>query len=79
MSYNNSLDSLRKRQQLYVKCEFTMLNSVHTAVGNLNGFIQSDKGRLQTDGGQCVSEFLNYTHFLQKKHNISGNSDQHYI
>lgn len=36
-----------------------MLNSVHTAISNLNGFIQSDKRCLQTENGHNVSEDLN--------------------
>lgn len=44
------LHSLSKKTNNCLKrCDFTMLNSVHTAVSNLYGFIQSDKRCLQTE------------------------------
>lgn len=52
MSYNNTLSHklfLKKRQQFDINWEFTMLDSIHAAVGNLDGFIQSDKRCLQTE------------------------------
>lgn len=35
-------------------CKLTMLNSIHTAISDLNGFIQSDKRCLQTENGHHV-------------------------
>lgn len=41
-----------KRQRLGEACEFTVFNSVHAAVGDLYGFVQSDKRCLQTESGR---------------------------
>lgn len=51
-------------QQMCGKKDFTMLDGVHTAVGDLYGFIQSDKRCLRTESGQRESEFLNHTSFF---------------
>lgn len=66
-----------------------MLNSVHTAVSNLYGFIQSNKRCLQTESGQHRSEFLNHTIFLILKlaatvtsislKNIGLNNEKNYL
>lgn len=45
-----------------------MLNGIHTAISNLNGFIQSDKRCLQTENGHNVSEGLKV--FLQFYSNL---------
>lgn len=37
----------QKQNNCLKRCDFTMLNSIHTAVSNLYGFIQGDKRCLQ--------------------------------
>lgn len=56
-----------------------MLNSVHTAISNLNGFIQSDKRCLQTENGHNVSEGLKVFFLMVKVETFTVICDRCFI